>query len=98
MKLILLILLPLLIQPAHSQYCPTQRSFDYSAISCVFQYDYSDVNCTEFQFKECLWIECVDWVTVGNDTYCDQTELFYDYNWNYCTYQCCDSSATYPYE
>ena len=97
-KAVILILLLTFLQQVYSQYCRSDRSLDYSPYDCLYQYDFSDPNCTEFNFKECIWTECMEWVTANNDTYCARTEVFFDYSWDYCNWKCCDSSYIYPYE
>ena len=73
MRLIKPILLSLCLLSIHSQYCSASYAFVYSGYDCVFDYDYSDPNCTQFNFKECSWVECVEWVQSGNDTVCGRT-------------------------
>ena len=95
-KLTILLILITLIHSTHSQSCENSYSLTDSDLFCDFYYDYSDSNCTQYNFVSCTWAECQDQISNSRTNICVSYQTLTSTDWNTCTNMCCDSSVQYP--
>ena len=76
-------------------FCEGTHVLSQSSPSCIFSYNYTDPDCTNFKMTQCSFVVCVEYTTSGNDTYCSRQETQFDLTWAGCTSRCCDPSVSY---
>lgn len=76
-------------------YCNKVLSLTHSI--CHFSYGYNDLNCTQFNFHQCSWVECVSWSSNSTSKTCLNYSTILKTNWNECMSRCCASDRLFPY-
>ena len=61
---IMSIALVLFINHSYS-YCEGTHGLSHSSSSCLFYYNYTDPNCTDFKVSQCSFVVCVEYRNKG---------------------------------